>query len=106
MVPSPRNRRSSVKSHPMKDLNSSGDSLSLSQEEGNKGKDSKFGSLYVRTISGAAFVLLFITIISLGHLYCLGLLLCLQVSLPPPSVSVTFSRSLFETFRLLNTKLL
>ena len=84
MVPSPRNRRSSVKSHPMKDLNSSGDSLSLSQEEANKGNDSKFSSLYVRTISGAAFVLLFITIISLGHLYCLGLLLCLQVSLPPP----------------------
>eukprot|EP00205_Picochlorum_sp_RCC944_P003410 CAMPEP_0182617052 /NCGR_PEP_ID=MMETSP1330-20130603/40634_1 /TAXON_ID=464278 /ORGANISM="Picochlorum sp., Strain RCC944" /LENGTH=451 /DNA_ID=CAMNT_0024837147 /DNA_START=47 /DNA_END=1402 /DNA_ORIENTATION=+ len=62
----------------MKDLNSSGDSLSLSQEEANKGNDSKFSSLYVRTISGAAFVLLFITIISLGHLYCLGLLLCLQ----------------------------
>jgi len=40
--------------------------------------ESKYSSLYVRTLSGAAFVAGFIIIIRLGHLYCLGLLLSLQ----------------------------
>ena len=53
-------------------------------------KEGRFGSLYVRTFSGIAFILLFILIIYLGHLYCLGLLLCIQALI---------TRELFELAR-------
>ena len=75
-----------VESHPMKldELSPVDSPAEIEKKEG------RFGSLYVRTFSGVAFILLFTLIIYLGHLYCLGLLLCLQALI---------TRELFELAR-------
>ena len=73
-------KKNSVRSHPTQldsELGSSGE-WDVGGSPVVEAKKGKFGSLYVRTLSGVAFVLGFIFIIFLGHLYCLGFLLCLQ----------------------------
>ncbi|QDZ20032.1 phosphatidate cytidylyltransferase [Chloropicon primus] len=78
-----KGKREILKSHPMELGDSRGSSgeweVGGSPEEGSpKSEESKFSSLYVRTLSGVALALGFGVIIRLGHLYCLVFLLCIQ----------------------------
>jgi phosphatidate cytidylyltransferase len=73
-----KRRGHNLESRPLKDFDSDSPATESSGIPDKK-KESKFQGMYVRTISGAAFVLLFTAIIYLGHLYCLGLLLILQI---------------------------